>query len=99
MQTLSYVLLFCGVGVVVLSSFAALWLRGLFVRLHFLTPATTVGAPLIGIALGIANGWGLTTALILLTVFLLAFCGPVVEVATGRVMAQREAIVLEESPQ
>jgi len=99
MQILIDLLLFLGVGIVVVSSWAALWLRGVFVRLHFLSPVTSLGAPLIGIALGLENGWGLTTGLILLTVFVLAVSGPVVEVATARVMAQREAIVVEESPE
>jgi len=99
MQILIDALLFLGVAIVVASSWAALWLRGVFVRLHFLSPVTSLGAPLIGIALGLENGWGLTTGLILLTVFVLAVSGPVVEVATARVMAQREAIVVEESPE
>jgi multicomponent Na+:H+ antiporter subunit G len=99
MQILIDVLLFVGVAIVVVSSCGALWLRGVFVRLHFLSPVTSVAAPLIAIALGLENGWGLTTGLILLTVAILAFSGPVVEVATARVMAQREAIVIEESPE
>jgi multicomponent Na+:H+ antiporter subunit G len=99
MQILIDVLLFLGVAIIVVSSCAALWLRGVFVRLHYLSPVTSVGAPLIGIALGLENGWGLTTGLILLVVFLLAVSGPVVEVTTARVMAQREGIVIQESPQ
>lgn len=99
MQTLVDVLLFAGVTIVAASAWAALWLRGLFVRLHFLSPVTSLGGPLIGIALAIENGWGLTTGLILFTVFLVALSGPAVAVATARVMAEREAIVGEESPQ
>jgi multicomponent Na+:H+ antiporter subunit G len=87
------VLLFAGVGVVVLSSLSAVWLRGVFVRLHFLTPVTSVGGPLIGLGLAVENGWGITTGIVLLVVALLALTGPVVEVATGRVMAQREGLV------
>jgi len=49
--------------------------------------------------LGIANGWGLTTGLILLIVFLLAFSGPAIAAATARVLAQREAIAPADSPQ
>lgn len=98
METFARMLLFLGVAVVVLSSLAALWLQGVFVRLHYLSPVTSIGGPLIGLALAIHNGWGLTTAMILFTVFLLAFSGPVVEVAAGRIMAQREAIVPAEEP-
>lgn len=93
MDVVARVLLFAGVGVVVLSSLSAVWLRGVFVRLHFLSPVTSVGAPLIGIALAVENGWGLTTGLVLLVVALVALTGPVVEVATGRLMAQREGMV------
>jgi multisubunit Na+/H+ antiporter MnhG subunit len=93
------VLLFTGVAVVVMSSIAAVWLRGVFVRVHLLAPVTAVGGPLIGLALAIENGWGLTTALVLFTVFLLAVSGPVVEVATARVSAQREGIVPPDAPQ
>lgn len=100
MAVLARVVLLVGVGVVVLSSLSAVWLRGVFVRLHFLTPVTSVGGPLIGLGLAIENGWGITTGLILLVVALLAMTGPVLEVATGRVMAQREGIVSPtEAPQ
>jgi multicomponent Na+:H+ antiporter subunit G len=98
-QTLSYVLLYLGVAVIVASALSAFWLRGAFVQLHFLSPVTSLGGPLIGIALGIANGWGLTTGLILLIVFLLAFSGPAIAAATARVLAQREAIAPADSPQ
>lgn len=93
------VLLFTGVAVVVMASIAAVWLRGVFVRLHLFAPVTVVGGPLIGLALAIENGWGLTTALVLFTVFLLALSGPVVEAATARVSAQREGIVPPDAPQ
>ena len=98
-QLIGDVLLFVGVGVVVASALAALWLRGLFVRLHYLSPATSLGGPLIGIALGIRNGWGLTTGLVLVTVLILAVSGPITAVATARVMAQREGIAGTESPE
>ena len=99
MQIAVDVLLFAGVAIIAASAWAALWLRGPFVRLHYLSPVTSLGGPLIGIALALENGWGLTTGLILLVVGLLAVSGPVVEVATSRVMAQREALIGEEAPQ
>ena len=52
-----------------------------------------------GLALAISNGWGLTTALILLIVSLLAVTGPVLQAATGRVAAQRAGIHPPESPE
>lgn len=87
-----------GTAVVVAAALGAVTMRQAYNRLHFLTPGTSLGAPLIGLALGIENGWGLTTALDLFIVFLLALTGPVLEAATGRVAAQRDHLVDEESP-
>lgn len=87
-----------GLAVVVLASMAALVLRGVLNRLHLLTPVTSVGGPLIGLALAIRDGWSLTTGEIGLTVALLALSGPVLEAATGRVTAQRQGITKQESP-
>ena len=99
MQTAAHVLLFLGVAVIVASSWAALWLRGVLVRLHYLSPITTVGAPLIGVSLLLADGWSLSTGLILLTVFLISATGPAIAVAVARVVAQREGITSAESPE
>ena len=92
-------LLSAGIAVVVLSCLSALALRRVYNRLHFLTPATSIGAPLIGIAAAIGDGPGLTTAGILFIVLLLAVTGPVLEAATGRMAAQREGLTRQESPQ
>jgi multicomponent Na+:H+ antiporter subunit G len=89
---LSRVLLWAGVAVVVSSVLSAVWLRGTFVRLHYLAPVTAVGGPLIGLALAIENGWGLTTGLVLLVVALLAISGPVVEVATARALVEQQGL-------
>jgi len=97
MQTLAQVLLFAGVAVIVASSWAALWLRGPLVRLHYLSPVTTIGAPLIGVSVVIASGWSLSTGLVLLTVLLLAASGPAMTIALARVIAQREGIAPGES--
>lgn len=85
----SRALLAAGVAVIVASCLAALSFTRVHDRLHYLTPVTSLGAPLVGLALAIENGWGETTAQILLTVFLLAVSGPVLEAATGRVAAQQ----------
>jgi multicomponent Na+:H+ antiporter subunit G len=99
MKALELVLLWAGIAVVVLSCLGALTLRRVYNRLHYLSPMTSIGAPLIGLALAIDNGWGLTTADILFTVFLLALTGPVLEAATGRAAAQREGLIELDSPQ
>ncbi|WP_241741075.1 monovalent cation/H(+) antiporter subunit G [Streptomyces sp. L2] len=87
-----------GTVVVVASALAALAMRHVYNRLHFLTPATSLGAPLIAVALVLENGWGLTAGLDILIVALLALSAPVLEAATARVVAQRTGLVDEESP-
>jgi monovalent cation/proton antiporter MnhG/PhaG subunit len=88
-----------GLAVVVLAPLAALRVRHVYNRLHFVTPMTSLGAPLIGLALAIQNGWGLTTAQELLIVGVLAVTGPVLAAATGRLAAQRDGLIKRESPQ
>ncbi|WP_249714200.1 monovalent cation/H(+) antiporter subunit G [Rhizomonospora bruguierae] len=57
--------------------------RDLLARLHFLTPVTSVGAPLIGVGLAVDAGWHLASALTLLTVLVLTVTGPVLAAATA----------------
>jgi multicomponent Na+:H+ antiporter subunit G len=87
-----------GTVVVVASALAALGMRHAYNRLHFLTPATSLGAPLIGVGLVLENGWGLTAGLDILIVVLLALSAPVLEAATARVVAQRAGLIGEDSP-
>ncbi|HET6794484.1 MAG TPA: monovalent cation/H(+) antiporter subunit G [Acidimicrobiales bacterium] len=94
----SLALLTAGVAVIVVSSLGAMAQKGALDRLHYVTPITSLGAPLVGLSLAVADGWGLSTAEILLTVFLLAAAGPVLEAATGRMVAQERGLVPERSP-
>ncbi|HEX8009237.1 MAG TPA: monovalent cation/H(+) antiporter subunit G [Trebonia sp.] len=98
-NTAAEVLLWAGIAITVLSCLGALTFRRVYLRLHYLTPMTSIGAPLVGLALAVGNGWGLTMALDVFIVFLLAITGPVIEAATGLVSAQREGLVKGESPQ
>ena len=93
------VLYAAGLAIVVLSSFGALAMRRIYGRLHLLAPMTSLGAPLIGLALAIQNGWGLTAGEDLLIVALLAVTGPVLTSATGRLAAQRDGLLQQESPE
>jgi monovalent cation/proton antiporter MnhG/PhaG subunit len=85
------VLIWAGVLVVVLSAVAALALPPVHARLHALSPVTSLGGPLIGVGLALANGLNLTTATVLLIVILLAITGPVLVVAMARVAAEQDA--------
>ncbi|HTI20181.1 MAG TPA: monovalent cation/H(+) antiporter subunit G, partial [Kutzneria sp.] len=90
---IAWVLLAAGCLVVVASSLAAVLVRDFYRRLHWLTPVTSIGGPLIGLSVSVANGWSLTTAVVMLTVVLLGVTGPVLTAAVGRAGAQRDGIV------
>ncbi|KAA9150309.1 monovalent cation/H(+) antiporter subunit G [Amycolatopsis acidicola] len=92
------VLVYAGVAVVLLAAAGMLRARALLTRLHLLSPASTVGAPLIGVGLAGENGWHLGTAAILLTVLLLAVTGPVLQSAAARLAANSEGLLDEELP-
>ncbi|MCE3553273.1 monovalent cation/H(+) antiporter subunit G [Pseudonocardia sp. RS11V-5] len=94
-QVVSAVATGAGVLVVVLAALRALVTRDVLVRLHLITPVTSVGGPLIGLGLAIPNGWTAPTAQILVTVFLLALTGPVLGSATGRLVARADGAAAE----
>jgi len=88
-----WVLLAAGCLIVVASSLAVVLVRDFYRRLHWLTPITSIGGPLIGLSVSVANGWSLTTAVVMLTVVLLGVTGPVLTAAVGRAAAQHDGIV------
>lgn len=93
------VLLGLGTLTAILASLAALRSRSVFRRLHYLTVLTSVAAPLVGIALIVADGPGLTGASVLLIMIFLGVTGPILGAATGRLNAQRENVIESESPE
>lgn len=92
------VLVYLGTAVVLASAAGMLRARALLTRLHLLSPASTVGAPLIGIGLAVGNGMHLGTVAILATVLLVAVTGPVLQSATARLVANGEGVLDEELP-
>lgn len=66
-------------------------------RLHFLTPATSLGAPLVGLGLAVDTGWHLATAMTLATVAVTAAAGPVLAAATARVAAAEHGLLPQEA--
>lgn len=96
MSVLALVLAFAGVAVIVLSCLGCVCTRGSLVRLHFLSPVTSLGIPLCGLGLALADGWSLSTATVLLVVLLMALTGPVVQSATGRLAAEPDGTRGEE---
>jgi multicomponent Na+:H+ antiporter subunit G len=89
MSAVVAVLVGLGIAVVVASSLLACVPNDPLDRLHYLTPVTSLGAPLIGVGLVAANGWSLTSLTLGLTTALLVVTGPVMVSATGRMTAQR----------
>ena len=92
-------LLWAGVAVVVASSLAMLVFHDALQRAHYLTPVTSLGAPLIGLSVAIENGWGLTTAQVLLITFFVVVTGPVLGSATARLVGQERGMVRGQSPE
>ncbi len=92
-------LVVAGTVVIVAASMGALAARDRYHRLHFTTPITSLGGPLVAIGLSVQNGAGLTTASILLPTFILFFASPVMSAAIARTSAQRDGLIESESPQ
>lgn len=80
-----------GTAVTVAACLGAVVMRtSVFDRMHFITPVTSLGCPLVALGLSVEQGWGLTTASILIVAALLFMAGPVLEAATGRALGQIE---------
>jgi monovalent cation/proton antiporter MnhG/PhaG subunit len=84
-HVLALVLLVAGTSVLLLSACALLVLPGPYARLHALAPATSLGAPLIALALALETGPGRGAVKLLAIGALLAASGPVTAMAIGRV--------------
>ncbi|MFD8722856.1 MULTISPECIES: cation:proton antiporter [Streptomyces] len=93
------VLLAVGTGVLLLSAVGLVVLPGPFQRLHALTPASTVGGPLVALAMAVETGPGRTALKLLVIAVIVAFGGAVTAMAIGRATAQHERLLREDSPQ
>jgi multisubunit Na+/H+ antiporter MnhG subunit len=89
-----------GTAVTVAACVSALVMRSsVFDRLHFLTPVTSIGCPLVAVGLCVEQGWGLTAASYLLVAGLLFFSAPFLEAAMGRAIGQYEGKLRDSSPE
>ncbi|WBO68503.1 cation:proton antiporter [Streptomyces camelliae] len=93
------VLLVAGTGVLLLSAVGLVALPRPFQRLHALTPATTVGLPLVALALAVATGPGRAAVKLLLIAVIVAIGGAVTAMAIGRATAQHERLLRKDSPE
>jgi multisubunit Na+/H+ antiporter MnhG subunit len=86
-----------GCAVVALASIGAVVMPGgVFNRLHFLTPVTSVGIPVAVLGLCVESGQPFTIAELLFVAVVLGVSGPVLESATGRAAAAVEGRAPEE---
>ncbi|MFF4793969.1 MULTISPECIES: cation:proton antiporter [unclassified Streptomyces] len=84
------VLLWAGVGCVLLSAVAVLRLRGTLMRLHALAPPSCAGIPLIALAVAVDQGVGRAAVKTLFIGLVFAVGGTVTTIAVGRASQQAE---------
>lgn len=88
-----WVLLGVAALVVVLSGVGLVVARDTVPRLHFVTPVTSIAAPLTGVAYAVDQGWGIAAGLVLLIVGLVAVSSPPLAAAIGRAAAVQEDLL------
>ena len=93
------VLLVLGVAVLLLSATALVALERPYGRLHALTPATSLGLPLVALALAVETGPGRSAVKLLVIAAMAAVGGPVTTMAIGRATAQSAGLLRKDSPQ
>lgn len=93
------VLLVPGVAVLLLAALALLVLPGPYARLHALSPAGSLGAPLVALALAVETGAGRAAVKLLVIAALLAGGGAATSTAVGRATAQHEGLAQRDAPQ
>jgi monovalent cation/proton antiporter MnhG/PhaG subunit len=92
------VLLVLGVAVLLLSAAALIVLPRPYARLHALTPATSLGLPLVALALAVETGPGRSAVKLLIIAALTAVGGSVTTMAIGRATAQNARLLRKDSP-
>jgi multicomponent Na+:H+ antiporter subunit G len=98
-HAVAVILVVAGTVVIAAACLAALVTPDKYTRLHYATPITSFGGPLIAVGLSVDSGPNLTTASILLPTALLFFSGPILSAAIGRMLAQREKRISPEPPE
>ncbi|WP_405783204.1 cation:proton antiporter [Streptomyces sp. NBC_00859] len=87
-QICAVALMCCGSAALVLSVLALLVLPGPYARLHALAPATSLGLPLICLALAVDAGPGRTAVKFLFIAAVMAVTGPVVTISIARTIGE-----------
>jgi multicomponent Na+:H+ antiporter subunit G len=82
------ILLACGVAALALSALALAVLPTPYARLHALSPASSLGMPLVCLALALDAGPGRAAVKLLFIGAVTAAAGPVLTIVIGRTMAR-----------
>ncbi|HMC68477.1 MAG TPA: monovalent cation/H(+) antiporter subunit G [Mycobacteriales bacterium] len=92
-------LVVAGTAVVALAAVGSVAVRGdVFTRLHFVTPVTSLGGPLVCAGLCVESRQPWVIAELLVIALLLFMSGPVLEASAARAAAQDRGIESEEQP-
>ncbi|MEE1787037.1 monovalent cation/H(+) antiporter subunit G [Streptomyces sp. SP17BM10] len=89
-HTVAVALLCAGTAVLLLAALAVAVLPGPYLRLHALSPAAALGAPLVALALAVDTGPGRAAVKLLVIGLLLAAGGTVTTMAIGRATVRAE---------
>ncbi|WP_051764308.1 cation:proton antiporter [Streptomyces sp. NRRL F-5135] len=89
-QLLALVLLVAGVAALLLAAVALVALPAPYQRLHALSPASSLGAPLTALAVAVATGPGRAAVKVLVIGLLLAVGGAVTTMAVARATVRSE---------
>ncbi|MFF3006739.1 cation:proton antiporter [Kitasatospora sp. NPDC057940] len=89
-HVIEFVLLWSGVGCLLLSATAVVRFRATLMRLHALAPASVAGVPLIAAAVALDQGLGRGAAKTLFIGLVFAIGGTVTTIAVGRAARQAE---------
>ncbi|MGA5820322.1 cation:proton antiporter [Kitasatospora sp. NPDC094028] len=89
-HTVAVALLCAGTATLLLAALALAVLPGPYLRLHALSPAATLGTPLIALALAVDTGPGRAAVKLLVIGLLLAAGGTVTTMAIGRATVRGE---------
>ncbi|MGH8979911.1 MAG: monovalent cation/H(+) antiporter subunit G [Acidimicrobiales bacterium] len=89
-----------GTAVIVASVLGALAVRGdELTRLHYLSPLSSLGVPLLGAGVCVARGWGIADGEIILVLGIFFFTGPAMSAATARLIAEQDGMLPTEGPE
>lgn len=89
-HAVAVVLLCAGTAALLLAALALAVLPGPYLRLHALSPAAALGAPLVALALAVDSGPGRAAVKLLVVGLLLATGGTVTTMAIGRTTVRTE---------